>query len=164
MKWSSSTWLHKFSKTGQQALSNEFMRQGLTTVEEKAEFVAALLGDAEDMSSTNRPFIWKSTYEDSKTRKLYVHHISILFLFKLIWYLSRAFFKAVSLHRHSWSTSCLLRSFLRNIVQTITLLVLSLLQFKRLSLSPCFIHDHNSNTPLGSSSTSVLHNWGIQTT
>jgi hypothetical protein len=78
MKRSSSAWLHKFAETGQQALSDEFVRQDLTTAEEKAKFVAALLGDAEDMSTTNRPFVWKSTYEEPKTGKPYVRHITHL--------------------------------------------------------------------------------------
>ena len=87
MKRSGSTWLHKFAETGQQALSDEFVRQGLTTAEEKGEFAAALLGDAEDMSTTNRPFIWKSTYEEldpETSEKPYVRHITISFFFKLI--------------------------------------------------------------------------------
>ena len=67
MKRSSSTWMHKFADAGRDALKEEFTRQGLTTPEDKAEYVAFLLGDADDMSTADRPFIWKSTYDDAVT-------------------------------------------------------------------------------------------------
>ena len=72
MKRSVSSWLHKFADAGERAVSDELTRQGLTTADEKAEFVAMLLGDADDMSTTSRPFIWKSTYEDPVAQNPYV--------------------------------------------------------------------------------------------
>ena|ERR1700759_826127 len=62
MKRAISAWLHKFSEAAEKALATEFLHQNLTTDASKAEFVLFLLGDAKDMSSKNRPFIWESAY------------------------------------------------------------------------------------------------------
>jgi hypothetical protein len=63
IKRSISSWLHKFAVVAEKALSDEFETQGLTTTEERAEFVQYLLGDADDLLSKHRPFLWKSSYE-----------------------------------------------------------------------------------------------------
>jgi hypothetical protein len=57
-----STWLHKFALGAERALVAEYELRGLTTAEAKADFVQSLLGDADDVSSKTRPFLWKSAY------------------------------------------------------------------------------------------------------
>jgi hypothetical protein len=47
----------------ERALVAEFECQAITTLEERAGFVQYLLGDADDISSKQRPFLWKSVYE-----------------------------------------------------------------------------------------------------
>jgi hypothetical protein len=47
----------------EKALIAEFERQDKTTLEEKANFVQFLLGDADDILSKRRPFLWKSAYD-----------------------------------------------------------------------------------------------------
>jgi len=58
-----SSWLHRFAMAAEKALITEFEHQGLITLEDKAEFVQFLLGDAEDILSKHRPFLWKSAYD-----------------------------------------------------------------------------------------------------
>jgi hypothetical protein len=58
-----SKWLHKFSVTAERALIAEFERRELTTLEERSSFVQFLLGDADNVVSKKRPFLWKSAYE-----------------------------------------------------------------------------------------------------
>ena len=57
-----STWLHKFAMAAEKALLAEFDLQCITTVEERGSFVRFLLGDVEDISSKQRPFLWKTAY------------------------------------------------------------------------------------------------------
>jgi hypothetical protein len=66
MKRAISAWLHKFSEAAEKALTAEFLRQDLKTDAKKAEFVRFLLGDVNDISSKNRPFIWESVYDNPK--------------------------------------------------------------------------------------------------
>jgi hypothetical protein len=71
-----SSWLHKFATTAERALVAEFEHQGITSLEEKADFIKFLLGDVDDVSSRNRPFLWKSEYargedEDSGRKVCY---------------------------------------------------------------------------------------------
>ena len=67
MKRAISAWLHRFSDAAEKALAIEFRHQDLKTDTAKAEFVNFLLGDATDMSSKNRPFIWESAYNYPET-------------------------------------------------------------------------------------------------
>jgi hypothetical protein len=65
MRRGHSAWLHKFSTAAEKALSVEFDHQHLTTAEERSSFVTYLLGDDKDMSSRERPFLWKTAHETS---------------------------------------------------------------------------------------------------
>ena len=69
MKRFISAWLHKFKDAAEDAVSEEFKRQRLKTDAAKAEFVHFLLGDPNDISSKNRPFIWESIYDDPKAER-----------------------------------------------------------------------------------------------
>lgn len=62
-------WLHKFAETAEKALAAEYARQGLDTKEERSSFVLRLLGDVQDMSAKNRPFLWETVYDDPKAKK-----------------------------------------------------------------------------------------------
>ncbi|GLB37951.1 hypothetical protein LshimejAT787_0410020 [Lyophyllum shimeji] len=64
-----SQWLTKFAKAGVKALEAEYKRRGLATTAEQAELVASLLGDAEDIESKKRPFLWDSVYDDPNAEK-----------------------------------------------------------------------------------------------
>jgi hypothetical protein len=44
--------------------SSKASQHGFTSIQERADFVQLLIGDADDMSSKYRPFIWKSIHED----------------------------------------------------------------------------------------------------
>ena len=55
----------RFVTAAEKALSVEFDHQHLTTAEERSSFVTYLLGDDKDMSSRERPFLWKTAYETS---------------------------------------------------------------------------------------------------
>ncbi|KAF8231591.1 hypothetical protein L208DRAFT_1378060 [Tricholoma matsutake] len=69
MKHSILAWLHKFKDAAEDAVSEEFKRQGLKTDAAKAEFVHFLLGDLNNISSKNHPFIWESIYDDPKAER-----------------------------------------------------------------------------------------------
>ncbi|RDB14733.1 hypothetical protein Hypma_016566 [Hypsizygus marmoreus] len=64
-----SNWLNKLGTAGVKALEAEYLRQGLSTDAEKAELVSMLLGDASDITSKIRPFLWESVYDDPDTDK-----------------------------------------------------------------------------------------------
>jgi hypothetical protein len=73
----------------ERTLSAEFERQRITSDDEKGNFVRYLLGDADDILSKQRPFLWKSAYdpcEDTESpdpnrlQVCYVTHIGICLL------------------------------------------------------------------------------------
>ena len=57
-------WLNKFAGAAVKALEAEFVHQKISTIAEKSEFVRFLLGDADNLSSKNRLFLWQSVYDD----------------------------------------------------------------------------------------------------
>jgi hypothetical protein len=69
MKCSISSCLHKFKDAAKDAVNEEFKCQGLKTDAAKAEFIHFLIGDPNDISSKNRPFIWESIYNDPKAEQ-----------------------------------------------------------------------------------------------
>jgi hypothetical protein len=62
-------WLNKFAGAAVKALEAEFVHQQIETAAEKSEFVHFLLGDADNLSSKNRPFLWQSVYDDPDARQ-----------------------------------------------------------------------------------------------
>jgi hypothetical protein len=50
-------WLNKFAGAAVKALEAEFVHQKITMAAEKSEFVHFLLGNADNLSSKNRPFL-----------------------------------------------------------------------------------------------------------
>ncbi|KAH9983363.1 hypothetical protein BJV74DRAFT_797447 [Russula compacta] len=63
VKWSISTWLHKFAVTAERALAVEFEKQHLFTLKEKAKFVQFLLWDVNNTSSKHHLFLLKLAYD-----------------------------------------------------------------------------------------------------
>ena len=62
-------WLNKFAGAAVKALEAEFVHQKISTIAEKSEFVRFLLGNADNLSSKNRPFLWQSVYDDPDARQ-----------------------------------------------------------------------------------------------
>jgi hypothetical protein len=88
----------------EKALVAEFEHQHLTTLEDKADLVQFLLGDADDILSKHRPFLWKSSYDrnpDSPDPNLLLvccAHIHLSLFTNHI--LLRGYSKGVWLHEH----------------------------------------------------------------
>jgi len=62
-------WLNKFAGAAVKALEAEFVHQKIATAEEKSNFVRFLLGDADNISSKSRPFLWQSVYDNPDARQ-----------------------------------------------------------------------------------------------
>jgi hypothetical protein len=62
-------WLNKFAGAAVKALEAEFVHQKIATAAEKSNFVCFLLGDADNISSKNRPFLWQSVYDNPDARQ-----------------------------------------------------------------------------------------------
>jgi hypothetical protein len=48
--------------------------QGLSTPEERANFVRFLIGNVDNMSEKNRPFLWQTVYENQSARQEVSRH------------------------------------------------------------------------------------------
>ena len=56
-----SAWIHRFAEAAENALQAEFAICELTSLKQCLEFVSSILGNADDLSAKDCPFLWQST-------------------------------------------------------------------------------------------------------